>query len=735
MEESHFQEILLKSPVGYSYQQLITGNDGEPVDFLILNVNPAFEKLTGLTRENLVGKKISELLPGDRSQGFDYVAFFGDIALSCGEKEITRFENILNRWLKITGFSAKKGFCVAQFQDITEEVLRIEALEAQKKELKNLADELERVGNRVMAILEQHSAVMLLIDAETENIVSANPAACNFYGYSKEEFLKLKLPDINMISSEEIKRLKAEILAKNRGYYLFPHRLKNGEIRFVDVYPCPFEDRGKTFLFSIIFDASERERYKSQLIHEKNMLQVTLESIAEGMITTDHKGKITSFNKAAEEITGWKKEEALEKPLNSVTRFSKENGVLEESPALKVLRTGEIVGPTAGTFLTTKDGRLIPVSGSAAPIKDENGRILGVVKILRNISAEFNHQKEILYLSYHDSLTYLFNRRFLEEKIQLLDSSNRVPVSIIMGDLNGLKLTNDVFGHAQGDQLLRKAAEVISEACRKGDLIGRWGGDEFLILLPETTLTEAEEIVARIQKLCSSDKEAPLQLSITFGAAQKRDPETSLYEVIKEAEELMYHHKFLEGKSHRNSIINTLLATLYAKGMETKEHADRLKTFCFHIGVRLGLTKKELDQLELLALLHNIGKVGINENILQKPGPLTEEEWAIIRKHPEIGFRIAQNTPELVPVAEYILFHHERWDGRGYPRGLKNQEIPLLARVLAVADAYDAMTSDRPYRKAMAPCKAASELLENSGTQFDPDIVKIFLELMNSPQN
>ena len=132
--------------------------------------------------------------------------------------------------------------------------------------------------------------------------------------------------------------------------------------------------------------------------------------------------------------------------------------------------------------------------------------------------------------------------------------------------------------------------------------------------------------------------------------------------------------------------------------------------------------------MTLFAMLHDIGKVGINDNVLQKPGPLTEEEWHEMKKHPEIGFRIAQNNLDLAPVAEYILCHHEHWDGSGYPRGMSGEEIPLLSRILAVVDAFDAMTSERVYRKAVSADEAVKELLRCAGKQFDPQIVRVFVE-------
>lgn len=180
----------------------------------------------------------------------------------------------------------------------------------------------------------------------------------------------------------------------------------------------------------------------------------------------------------------------------------------------------------------------------------------------------------------------------------------------------------------------------------------------------------------------------------------------------------------------RNIMTNILLTTLSEKSRETEEHAERLKDYCYAVGKKLKLSDTELDELNLLAILHDIGKVEINESILQKPGFLTPKEWEEMKKHPEIGFRIAQNTPELAGVAKYILLHHERWDGRGYPQGLKGEEIPLLCRILAVTDAYDAMTQDRVYRKALSRDEAIDEIKTKRGIQFDPVVVDVFLEIL-----
>jgi HD-GYP domain-containing protein (c-di-GMP phosphodiesterase class II) len=192
----------------------------------------------------------------------------------------------------------------------------------------------------------------------------------------------------------------------------------------------------------------------------------------------------------------------------------------------------------------------------------------------------------------------------------------------------------------------------------------------------------------------------------------------------------MYKQKLLERKSMRSSLLASIKTTMYEKSHLTAEHEDRLVTLSKRIGQAMELSDAQINELELLSTLHDLGKLSIDDHILNKKDPLTAEEWAEIRKHPEVGYRIAQASPELAPIAEYILCHHERWDGTGYPQGLKGEAIPLLSRIVSVVDAYDAMIKDRPYRNAMPKAEAIGEIVANAGSQFDPVISKIMIDVL-----
>ncbi|MDS1029225.1 diguanylate cyclase [Bacillota bacterium LX-D] len=362
-------------------------------------------------------------------------------------------------------------------------------------------------------------------------------------------------------------------------------------------------------------------------------------------------------------------------------------------------------------------------------IKWPDGRNVRL-EIAVDITEIIKREKEITYLSYHDKLTGLYNRAFLEKELHRLDTEKKLPISLIMGDVNGLKLVNDVFGHQQGDKLLKLIAKILCASCRSQDIIGRWGGDEFVMLLPETPEPIANEICERIKRHCNQYNCAEFSPSISLGYATKDKHNEDINSILTKAEDYMYKHKLLESRSHHNYILASMKKTLYERSCQIEEHADRIVEICKKVGSMMKLSGDQLNDLEVFAMLHDIGKIAIKDSILNKPGKLTEEEWLEMRKHPEIGYRIAQTVPELMPIAKYILAHHERWDGKGYPQGLKGKEIPLLARILAIADAYDAMTEDRPYRKAMSSVEAREELVRNAGTQFDPEILQYFLSIL-----
>jgi diguanylate cyclase (GGDEF)-like protein/PAS domain S-box-containing protein len=378
------------------------------------------------------------------------------------------------------------------------------------------------------------------------------------------------------------------------------------------------------------------------------------------------------------------------------------------------------------------EGRYLWLETIGNLLFDECGQITGMVTSSRDITERKKIEEQLKYLSLNDPLTGLHNRSYFEEEMRRIGDKHNKQVGIIVCDLDGLKFVNDTFGHDAGDKLLIKAADVLRESFRDSDFIARIGGDEFAVLLHNCDETTVECACNRLSDTVARyNRESPmLSLSISVGFTVSSGVPAVMSELFKKADNNMYREKLHRSKSARSAIVQTLMEAIKERDFITSGHADRLKEFATGLAKSISLPESKSVDLRLLAQFHDIGKVGISDIILFKPGALSAQEYAEMQRHCEIGYRIAMSAPDLVPIADWILKHHEWWNGQGYPLRLKGEEIPLECRILAIADAYDAMTSDRPYRKAMTQEEAVKELRKCAGTQFDPQLVPKFVQVL-----
>lgn len=337
-------------------------------------------------------------------------------------------------------------------------------------------------------------------------------------------------------------------------------------------------------------------------------------------------------------------------------------------------------------------------------------------------------EAHLQYLSFRDAITGLYNRRYFEEEMRRMDKRRNGSVGLIILDVDGLKLVNDIFGHDCGDIQLVHVAKLLTNSFRERDVIARIGGDEYAILLHDADIAALTAVCERVQKsilIGNLDNKPPLSLSIGFAVSD--DTKMPMREIFKQADNNMYREKLSGGQNGRSAIVKAIMKLLEKLDFIAEGHADRVQRIVVDLGEKCEMTGESMANLRLFAQFHDVGKVGILNNILFKPGLLTTEELKEIRRHSEIGHRIARSSPDLYPIADLILKHHEWWNGTGYPLGLVGKAIPLECRILAIADAYDAMTSDRPYRKAMNHETAIAELTRCAGIQFDPELVNKFI--------
>ena len=487
-----------------------------------------------------------------------------------------------------------------------------------------------------------------------------------------------------------------------------------------------------TVLMNGVLSNLERRIMQRKLFEERSKYFQTLISIGDGVMVVDPAGKIEMLNQVAQQLTGWANEEARGKHYTEVFVLSHEDHRQEIiDPIFTAMKTDQTQELRNHAVLTAKDGSVFHLEDSAAPIKNEKGETVGIVLVFRDVSEKNEQRKEIEYLSFHDALTGLYNRRFLEEELLRLDIEKNLPISIIMGDVNGLKLTNDIFGHAHGDVFLKKIAEVMRRTCRADDIIARWGGDEFVILLPKTTVEQAKQIKKRIKTEFARDGVQVIKGNISLGCDVKTSMDQSIMECLDSAEEKMYAAKILERDDFKSSTLDSIITTLQSDCPQEEEHAQRVSQWCHDLGVTMELPHVKIRRMKLAGYFHDIGKIVLHKDLLEENSERTAEEISEIKKHPIMGYRILNAFDDTMSLADAVLHHHERWDGSGYPKGLKGEEIPFLARVVAVANYYDRLLSAKE-GEALEKNQHPLIHLEKIEGRFDPEIKREFINMIKN---
>ncbi len=484
-----------------------------------------------------------------------------------------------------------------------------------------------------------------------------------------------------------------------------------------------------TLLMSGVWNAVARLDALESLSYERNKSLQTLMSIGEGVMVVDQSGRVEMLNAVAEHLCGYTLSQAEGRPYQEVFALSREDGIDLEDPVEAALRTGQSQHLTGHAILTSKDGTRYSLEDSAAPIKDDSGNTVGVVIVFRDATKKIEQQRYIEYLSFHDSLTGLYNRRFFEEEMRRLDTQRNLPITMIMVDVNNLKLTNDIFGHSTGDVLLKKVAESLKKACRSDDIIARWGGDEFVLLLPNTNQNIAESIKRRIKSQFAKETIKGIRGSVSVGYALKNTMADDLHEILNQAEEQMYINKTLEHDEVKNVALEAILNAFGQHSPDEKEKALRVSVLAEAFAKELQLGEEAVKDIKEAAYLNDIGKIVMDQKLVEKPMSLyTEAELQEFRRHPLVGYRILSFFDVKEEIAEAVLSHQERWDGEGFPKQLREESIPFYARIILIPIVFDRLKIvdgiDQPLPEAL------KELRERAGKALDPHLTEVFIRMV-----
>jgi len=734
--------------------------------------NPGLQKITGYSMAEINKQGFGVLLypnPEDRQKAIKRLREI------TAEKEIVDVETKIltkdgsERIISVsTSLIKYKGndMFLSIWRDITE-----------RKRLENALQDSE---TRFRRLFEASQDGIFLLDAGTGQITEVNPFLIYLLGYSREELLGKKLWEVGaFIDSDKCKTAFRELQSKGYIRYLdLPLQTKDGRLINVEFVSNMYEVEQARVIQCNIRDMTLQARAEKELKKEKKFSENIINTTQAIVLVLDTKGRIVTFNPYMEEISGYELEEVKGKDWFEVF-LPKE--IREKTREVFLSAINDIQTKGNINAIITKDGREIWIAWFDKTIKDADGNIEGllstgvdVTESRRSEAQRDKFNKKLEQLALKDSHTGLFNHRYLEEALEINFSRaerESALLSVIMMDLDYFKSINDVYGHMFGDLVLKQFAKVLTKTIRPYDIAIRYGGEEFIIISPDTgrggALILACRLLDKIQLHNFGNKKHSIKLKLSLAVATyPEDNVRNGMELVDLADHVLNKAKESGGnrvyssmdtkraaeritqptdihllkekiskltKRANQSLIEETLAfakTLELKDHYTGEHVERTVYYAMRISQELKFPHEKIALVKQAAMLHDLGKVGISEHILQKKSKLNKKEFEEVKMHPQIGVDIIRPIHSLRPVIPALLYHHERWDGKGYPYGLKMQQIPLTARIITIADVYEALISDRPYRKAYSKEKAVTIIKKGSGTQFDPDVVNSFLKII-----
>ncbi len=581
-------------------------------------------------------------------------------------------------------------------------------------------------------IFDNSKDAIFVVEVSPEGLpgkfIEANAMMYQKLGYTKAELMGMDPVSILDIELDHIRFLMKRLCFEKQIVFETTYKNQAGQKMPIEVKVHMFELKGRPVLLGISRDISERRQSEEALKASEGKLRRITDNMLDVVYQCNAAGILEYVSPSSTNIIGYTPAMLLG---NCVFDFIHPEDLPGAQDAFQMLC---VDGSSQGGIefrCRHADGHYVWLETVGKVQWDKTSAVCGITLASRNITARRQMEEKLKYYSLHDTLTGVYNRAYFEQEINRLEEAGLTPAGVIICDVDGLKLINNALGHAAGDALLVAVADVICRSFGPEATIARIGGDEFVILLPRGKASEVEAAYKSIQEsVARYNADNPqLALSISVGYAVSDGVGFKIADLIKEADNNMYREKLHRSKSVHNATVQALMKALEARDFITEGHGERMQDLVSQFGTALGLSETKVADLRLLAQFHDIGKVGIPDRILFKPGRLTPDEFDEMKKHSEIGYRIAQAVYDLAPIADFILNHHEWWDGTGYPFGLKGGDIPLECRILAIIDAYDAITNDRPYRRAQSAAAAAAEIVKGAGIQFDPQLVDKFISL------
>ena len=764
IERKQFEESLRQSRLEFSQlfrysPEALAYTDPEGT---ILDVNSRFTEVFGFTREELLGKNID--------QGFiqlEKINKFGQEMTRKAIKGPVKFEAIRKKKdgtqfpvlisaspLKIDEYTQR---IVCLYQDISE----------RKKFEENIRNNEEKFAN-----LFRSNPLAAIYHDNKGYILDVNPVFTELFGYTLNEIQGKNIDEINFYPFDKIdegknltkeaqysKLTKYETIRRKNDGTIIPVHISTSQVKInekvqgvIALYQDITEQKQNERLNQVLYHISRAANSQIRLSELYTIIHNELNQVIDAknfyIALLDRESERLDFVYAYDEKeTNFSSEHLTYK--NTLTGYlleERQSLLLNYPDICNLIDKGNVKDPGEMTEkmcwlsvpLKIKDevigAMTVQNYHNPTSYKEKDIKLMEIVsdQVATAIIRKQDEEK-IAYISFHDSLTGLYNRAYFEEELKRMNNTRYYPLSVIMIDVNGLKVVNDTFGHQQGDQLLKNLAYLMKDSSRQGDILSRLGGDEFAVILPNTTTSDTELFCKRLVNNCKKNNFSPAHLNpnISVGFAIQDGSLLDLEELVIKADKDMYQNKLFNAKSHEKHLLKSFIKILSERDHHgDKDFVNNTEVVATLMGKKIGLNNYDLNRLRLLALMHDIGKIGVSKQILSKTEKLTGEEWQKIKGHCQIGYHITKSIPEFSSICKEVLYHHENWDGSGYPTGLKGEKIPLLSRIISIIDSFNTMQSNRPYKRIMTKEESIEEIKKNSGSQFDPNLVSIFLDIL-----
>lgn len=665
-------------------------------------------------------------------------------AAECGPLHMEHRDLPSDRWIDIRLYPAAGGGLSLFLQDVTERK-RAESWIRDQERLLAEAQQIARLGSWELTFPERGARV----SSELLRII----------GWDSEELVGTLDSALAFIHPDDIARVGREIAhtrARKETFEIEARILRpDGEARTMrSLGRVVRDDAGGQRLVAIAQDVTEEQAAARRLTEVEEArrqaeaeYQAIFQNATVGIYQATWEGRFLRVNPALARIGGYESPEAQTEALTNLGDQLYVHPERHEELKRLLWETSRVTDFESQVY--RKDGSIIWISERARAVRNDAGEFLYYECFVEDITerkardeAQEHALSDALARADHDPLTGLLNHRAFYKRLEAETARaarEGESLAVAVLDLDNFKFFNDVYGHAVGDEVLRKVAGRLTSLCRPYDVVARFGGDEFALLLCGIEAGDQRDIEARLRtgtaglRFTPPNGEAAVPLSVSVGVAVFPLHSAERLEVVRIADERLRRAKSgdeADGEAARRrtgliqsvegfSLLDALVTAVDNKDRYTRRHSEDVMTHCLAMARALGLSQAEQDTLAVAALLHDVGKIGVPDSILRKPGRLTTEEFAAIKQHPQMGAIIVAAVPSMEHTLDSIRHHHERWDGDGYPDGLRGEDIPAHARLMAVADAFSAMTTDRPYRKSLGCVHALSVLQAGVGTQWD----------------